>query len=774
MEKESTRRVTFSQAAAAPAKAAARQLAAFAVGLLCSRGVVFGQYAPFGVAAVAASPYQLLWGMALGSAAGYLLPSSVNVPVHYLAALLAAAAIRWTLNGLVKLRMHPLFAPAIAFLPMLATSISVITVNGSGGTTAAMFVAESLLAACAAYFFERAGSAVHSGRPAGEWSIPELTCGMFSLGVLLLSLSALSVGPVSAGRVLAILLILYAARYGGVGGGSVAGVACGLMFSLSTAGLSYLSGAYALGGLAAGLFSPLGRVAAAAAFVVANGIASLQVGGQQQIAGGLYEVAAATVLYLVIPVKAGSSLVGMFSRTEDTELSEGLRRSVVMKLDYAAKALTGVSESVEEVSRKLSQTCAPDINGVYHRTIDEVCGSCGLRGYCWDRNFNDSMDAFNGLTEKLRSRGSVERSDFSTQFLSHCSRANSVTETVNRNYGEFVIRDAAESRAQQIRDVVANQFTTAGMMLEDMASELEMFEKFNSGAAQKVEEVLRLAGIQPLEVSCRTDRFGRMSVEAVTLPSDCVRLNRSELTAEISRVCGKTFEQPCIGTAGGKCRIQMNEKPLYRVKTGCAQHACGNGKLCGDSWECFPDGCGRQIAIISDGMGTGGRAAVDGAMACGIMSRLIKAGISFDAALKIVNSALMVKSSDESLSTMDVAALDLYSGSVDFMKAGAPVSILRKGKRAVPVDMPGLPIGILTDAKFAKTSDSLSDGDLLVMLSDGALSSGVDWVCTEIEKWDGKLPQELAEILVSQAVARRDDGHDDDITVLAVMVSERE
>ena len=774
MEKESVRRVPFSQAAAAPAKALARQLTAFAVGLLCARGVVFGQYAPFGVAAVAAAPYPLLWGMALGSAVGYLLPSSAGVPVHYLAALLAAAAIRWTLNGLVKLRMHPLFAPAIAFLPLLATSVSVVTVNGSGGTDVAMFVAESLLAACAAYFFERASSAVRSGHPVGEWSIPELTCGMFSLGVMLLSLSSLSIGPVSAGRVLAVLFILYAARYGGVSGGSVAGIACGLMFGLSTTGLSYLSGAYALGGLAAGLFSPLGRVAAAASFILANGVASLQVGGQQQIIGGLYEVAAATILYLLIPAKAGSSLVGMFSRTEDGELSEGLRRSVVMKLDYAAKALGSVSESVEEVSRKLSQSCAPDINGVYHRTIDGVCGTCGLRGYCWDRNFNDSMDAFNGLTEKLRSKGSVERSDFSTQFLTHCSRVAAVTEAVNRNYGEFVVRDAAESRAQQIRDVVANQFTTAGMMLEDMASELEMYEKFDAGAAQKVEEVLRLAGIQPLEVSCRTDRFGRMSMEAVALPSDCVRLNRSELTAEISRVCGKGFEQPCLSTAGGKCRIQMNEKPLYRVKTGCAQHSCGNGKLCGDSWECFPDGSGRQIAVVSDGMGTGGRAAVDGAMACGIMARLIKAGISFDAALKIVNSALMVKSSDESLSTMDVAALDLYSGTVDFMKAGAPVSILRKGKRAVPVDMPGLPIGILTDAKFAKTSDGLSDGDLLVMLSDGALSSGVEWVCAEIEKWDGKLPQELAEILVSQAVARRDDGHDDDITVLAVMVCAQE
>ena len=45
---------------------------------------------------------------------------------------------------------------------------------------------------------------------------------------------------------------------------------------LSTAGLSYLSGAYGLGGLMAGVFAPMGKAAAAVAFIVSHGVASLQ------------------------------------------------------------------------------------------------------------------------------------------------------------------------------------------------------------------------------------------------------------------------------------------------------------------------------------------------------------------------------------------------------------------------------------------------------------------------------------------------------------------
>ncbi len=70
-------------------------------------------------------------------------------------------------------------------------------------------------------------------------------------------------------------------------------------------------------------------------------------------------------------------------------------------------------------------------------------------------------------------------------------------------------------------------------------------------------------------------------------------------------------------------------------------------------------------------MGSGGRAAVDGAMASGLISRLLQAGFRSDSALRMVNSALMVKSGDESIATVDIACLDLFSGHLDSLKAGA-------------------------------------------------------------------------------------------------------
>ena len=54
----------------------------FAGSLLCSRGLVFGKYAPFGVAAAASVPRGGMWAAVLGAFLGYLMPSPAYIPIR--------------------------------------------------------------------------------------------------------------------------------------------------------------------------------------------------------------------------------------------------------------------------------------------------------------------------------------------------------------------------------------------------------------------------------------------------------------------------------------------------------------------------------------------------------------------------------------------------------------------------------------------------------------------------------------------------------------------
>lgn len=53
-------------------------------------------------------------------------------------------------------------------------------------------------------------------------------------------------------------------------------------------------------------------------------------------------------------------------------------------------------------------------------------------------------------------------------------------------------------------------------------------------------------------------------------------------------------------------KISLSEKPAYKLNIGSAQLNCSNEKLCGDAFETFADGGGRMVAVLSDGMGSGG------------------------------------------------------------------------------------------------------------------------------------------------------------------------
>ena len=172
------------------------------------------------------------------------------------------------------------------------------------------------------------------------------------------------------------------------------------------------------------------------------------------------------------------------------------------------------------------------------------------------------------------------------------------------------------------------------------------------------------------------------------------------------------------------------------------------------------------MLILSDGMGTGGNAAVDSAMTSDLLRRLLEAGVGCDAALKIVNSALLLKSGEETLATADVAAVDLFTGRAEFYKAGAAPTFLLKNGRAGYVQSDSLPAGILEGAAFEKSSLTLREGDRLVLVSDGVTATGADWVKSQLEAGAELSAQQLAEDLARTARERQQPGREDDITVL--------
>lgn len=321
----------------------------------------------------------------------------------------------------------------------------------------------------------------------------------------------------------------------------------------------------------------------------------------------------------------------------------------------------------------------------------------------------------------------------------------------------------------EIKQLVRDQFSTLAMAVGEISERFCGETRFDTKTAAKIDFVLESYGIKANEIICsETAGVSRIEISAQRLKGN---FSRSALMGDMENACGYKLSNPTIREENKCTMLTFVKKPELNVLIGKAQFTSDNATMCGDTCDCFSDKDGNRIVVISDGMGTGSRAAVDSTVAAWLFAKLLVAGLNFDSALRLSNSALIVKSQEESVATIDAAKIDLHTGEVQLFKAGAGISLVCKGRKVYQLGKPSMPLGILREIEFDKEKVSLSKGDILLMMSDGVGAACYGPIAQEMRKSNRKDPSALAERVVEIAKNTCTDKHTDDITAVAVIVS---
>ena len=78
-----------------------------------------------------------------------------------------------------------------------------------------------------------------------------------------------------------------------------------------------------------------------------------------------------------------------------------------------------------------------------------------------------------------------------------------------------------------------------------------------------------------------------------------------------------------------------------------------------------------------------------------------------------------------------------------------------------------MPAGILRGIEFAKRTAVLSDGDLLVMVSDGITDPGADWLNAFLTGTEDMSVQQIADEIINQTLNMTKGMKQDDMSVIA-------
>ena len=136
-----------------------------------------------------------------------------------------------------------------------------------------------------------------------------------------------------------------------------------------------------------------------------------------------------------------------------------------------------------------------------------------------------------------------------------------------------------------------------------------------------------------------------------------------------------------------------------------------------------------------------------------------------------MNSAMIMKSTDESIATVDAVSVNLYSAVADFYKAGAAISFIRSGDEIFLIRQESLPIGIIRNITPAHTRVNLTPGDIILLVSDGVTAEDCGWINDELLSWSTNNMQDLSAHIAGLAHLRTSKESRDDITVAAIKIN---
>ncbi len=240
------------------------------------------------------------------------------------------------------------------------------------------------------------------------------------------------------------------------------------------------------------------------------------------------------------------------------------------------------------------------------------------------------------------------------------------------------------------------------------------------------------------------------------------RRYRLELS-ESRRVIGQEYD--CMAQYLRAARQESNRARAARffpsVNLCCAGKAHKEG--CGDKGVCFAAPNATYYVLLCDGMGTGEGAARLSSHTVHLLKRLLQRGLAPMAALKLLNGSMLLRGSS-AFSTVDLLQLDLHTGQAHLYKWGAAPSYWRDNDRMEVLGTGTLPPGVGVEFAPEQYKLSLRNGELLVMLSDGAYSHDAQ---SAVETYRNVSARELAALLIAQTEA------DDDMTAIVVTLLPR-
>lgn len=640
------------------------------------------------------------------------------------------------------------------------------------------------------------------------FTIEEVIGTSLLLAITVTEFGNLNIFGFSVKNILSILIVLVLGWKNGMLVGATGGVTIGVVLGVITGTEPIMIAAYAISGLIAGLLNRFGRIGVIVGFALGNVVLAYAANGNTVQLILFQEILIASLGLLAIPKNIEINIEDLVGNTkllpETTPRDLEDNKDTIYKLNSISDTINDIAESYGEAAATIlteKELKEQERNNIdifldeFKKNIEELEDNMLFEEMYYPTE-QLITDIFNYLlendviTEKEIIKILEKNNNYIVGFDNTKSQAKEdiykIVKALNYSYRVSKMNFIWKKKLDESKKNVSSQLKGVSEAISQMANDIDKKENEFVELKQEINKLLEQKEIGVKSLDIKKQDSGRYIVETYTDTcgsTDGTECNIKKIAKILSKVLNQKMimqKQECgLRLDRSICKFTYISDDKYNLQVGIAKSTKVGSSVSGDSSLHIKLDDGKYLLALSDGMGSGPEAMKSSKIAVKMLERLLTAGFDKDVSLKLINSTLSANTDEDMYATLDIEILDLFNGNMEFIKNSACPTYIKRGKTVQLLKSMSLPTGILNDIDLVVYDYDLQDGDILVMCTDGVIDSNKEfinkqvWLRYLLEDMETNDAQQIADIIIKEAIDNDFGNQKDDMTVLVARVTKK-
>ena len=448
------------------------------------------------------------------------------------------------------------------------------------------------------------------------------------------------------------------------------------------------------------------------------------------------------------------------------------------RVERYAASFQKLADTFYGMPYKKEYLSSAQVENVIREAGEHLCINCYRRELCWGGTAAEMYRGGEVLVRAIEQADESRIEELRKKWSEVCGKSIQYVEKLRDCFQREKQEMIWENRMIESRLAAAQQLNEISHIMQRVAEDLydisaaePVFQEELTRSLRKRHVILRRVWVMD-KVEGRRQIFLTMRARN----GQCVSV--SEIAQILSGICECTM----TSAPGNRCIVNRDfhtihfvEDVSYQMLYGVARITREKENVSGDNYICRQEDGGRFVMCLSDGMGSGMDACKESEIVVELLEQFLESGFSQEAAARMVNSALVLNGREGMFSTVDICAVDLYTGICEFLKAGAAATFIRRDHWVEAISSESLAAGLVQRIDFDTASRKLYHGDCLVMMTDGVLDA-LPEDCEEetmkeiILDVQEEAPREISRGILERVLGYSDYRARDDMTVLVASV----